>query len=136
MKIIIILLFISLTGCSSDSEPDVADPKFKSTPIWNGESQRIIITQDNGYVPPGEERYTEYDYSLDTLSQNALGKIKAINMTETNLHCANDGVTFKIEITDSSGMIDIYVSNNRKCGRDDEIIFVSTDSITEIVESL
>ena len=119
-----LFLFV-LSGCNGNS-----------TGIWSDESQRIQIIKDNGNVPSIENRYVEYDYSLDTLSTDALNKISNIKTTKDNLFCSNDGVTYEIIITDGNGMLTTYVSNNRDCGRENETSFVTVDSVQSIIDSL
>lgn len=124
--IIIITITLSIIACGDKDQG--SDSKISSSEI-----QHLQIIQDNGNVPPGENRYTEYNYDLIDLSPDALQAINEISITNENLYCSNDGVTYEVNITDSYGEIFTYVSNNRDCGRDNENAFISTEDIENLI---
>ncbi len=123
------LLF--LFGCGNTNSPN----NTTTTLISSSEIQHLQIIQDNGYFHE-TERYIDYNYSLSELSSEVLQKIDEISTTTENLYCSNDGVTYEVNITDSSGEISTYVSNNRDCGRENEIKFISVDDFEDIIVSI
>jgi len=101
--------------------------------VPSSEIEHFQLIQDNGNAAPGEDRYVEYNYSKSELSSDVLQALDGISTTTENLFCSNDGTTYEINLTDSSGDIHTYVSNNRDCGRENEIVFISIDDIEAIL---
>jgi hypothetical protein len=128
--IFIIISVMCFIGCGDSSQ----DSSSKDTGfIPSSEIEYFQIIQDNGNVPPGVDRYVEYNYPKSELSSDALQALDEISTSEENHYCSNDGVTYEVNITDSFGDVITYVSNNRDCGREDETIFISINDIEDLL---
>jgi outer membrane murein-binding lipoprotein Lpp len=130
---LVILSILYLSGCAnSDSDSDSNDRLL----VPSSEIQHLQIVQDNGNVPPGMDRFIDYSYSRNELPIDVLQKLDEISTATEDLYCSNDGMTYEINITDSLGEIFTYVSNNRDCGRENEIVFIAVDEIEHILSML
>ena len=119
-----ILFFVA---CAEDEQ---------SEPIWTDESQRIVITVDNGNVPADASRYQVYDRSLDTLSDTATSMLENMTTTGDDLFCQNDGRTYELSITDESGLETLYGSDNADCGRMEYDGFVEAEWVEDLISEL
>ncbi len=128
MLILILTIVVYLTGCGNSDSTN-----SDSTLVSPSEIEHLQIIQDNGDVPPGTDRYTEYNYPQSKMSSDVLQKIDKITPTIENLYCSNDGVTYEINITNSREEISTYVSNNRACGRENEITFISVEDVEYMI---
>jgi len=126
-KMVFVFLTLALTACGASDPGDL---------IWSLSSQRIIIVQDNGNVLHSEERYITYDYSLDSLSANSKNKLSSIRTISTRLTCQEDGTSYKLTITDGSGIGRVYYSNNTACNDTSELYFIETKDITTLIALL
>jgi hypothetical protein len=120
-----------LSGCGNSDSDSNDRPLVPSSEI-----QHLQIVQDNGNVTPGMDRYIDYSYSRNELPIDVLQKLDEISTATEDLYCVNDGVTYEIKITDSFGEIFTFLSNNRDCGRENEIYFIAVDDIEHILSML
>ena len=127
LKIVPLVLLIS--GCNDDSSSS------NEASIWDESSQRIVIIQDNGNVPNTENRFLTHDFSLDTLSTEAKEILPEIKTKNNELSCVNDGVTYVVTITDSSGLEKEYLSSNRACSNV-SAVFLDTNDLDELISVL
>ena len=130
MKLLrMIPLVLLISGCNDDSSSS------NEISIWDESSQRILIVQDNSNVPNTENRFITHDFSLDTLSPEAKDILPQIKTKNTELSCVNDGVTYEVTITDSSGLETEYLSSNRACNNVNAI-FLDTSDLDNLISVL
>lgn len=133
-----VLLMVGVTifcviGCNDSNENGSLEAAGL---IPSSEVSFLQIIQDNGNVPPGEDRYVEYNYSRSELEENMLQAIDEIPVATENLYCSDDGVTYEVNLTDFYGEVFTYVSTNRDCGGEDETAFISIEDIEELLALL
>lgn len=125
-----LLIVLLLSGCSSSDNAD------EDKRIWRDDSERIVIVQDNGNVPNGESRYVTYDYTRDTLTIEAKNILPTISSVSKDLKCDQDATTYKITVTNGSGLEKVYHSNNKACNDTKGMVFVETSEISSLIPNL
>lgn len=135
MKIVkLFWLAIVLLGCNdtSSNNKGATDELF----LWNDNAQRIVIVQDNGNTPPSEDRYVTYDYSRDTLTVEAKAFLPTMRLVTDGLSCVEDGTTYEVTVTDSSGLEQTYYSSNKACNDIEDMEFISEADIQHLIPLL
>ena len=132
-NMLILGISLAIAGCGGDSSESEADDS--SVAIWDDSSQRIVIVQEYGYVQNLNDRYTTYDYSLDTLTKEAKDALYKIRTTSSPLSCMADGTTYVVTVTDSEGLESEYLSSNMACN-DEESTYVSSSDISNFIPLL
>jgi len=127
-KMIFIISIFLLTACGGSSDPGFL--------IWSLSSQRLVIYQHNGNVPSSEERTKTYDYSLDNLPTKSKEKLSSMRTTSNSLACHIDGTSYRVTITESSGVEKIYYSSDSACNNTAEFDFIKTKDIKELITLL
>jgi len=119
---------------SSDSDKQLDQAEIYS--IWNEYSERVVFVQDNGNVIESNDRYVTYDYSRDTLTVEAKDALPVIQVVIDGLTCVEDGVTYDITVTSSSGEDKTYYSANKACDAAQELNYVKTEEISSLIPLL
>lgn len=139
MKILSYLMFVLLSACSGSSSDDPVPviPPVSSNTVWDDSSERLYIVIDNGNVASGDDRYTTYDYSRDTLNANAVTALLNLTTTTDALSCIEDGVSYEVTITDGSGLETVYLSHNSACNNiTPEGGFIQADALQMLLSLL
>ncbi len=133
LKYIIVLLFIPfLLLCSCKSEQESISIDSQNENIWKSNSRQIYILRFNGLTEDPDDRYSELDYTKESLSEEAVQKLETITTTTNNLECWNDAETYDITITNDSGNDNEYFSNNKACNDVSGKKFVSKSEVNEL----
>lgn len=101
--------------------------------LWNENSQKIVIIQDNGNVPPGSNRYVTLDYSRDSLTVEAQELLSEIGLVSDGLSCIIDGTSYKVTVTDDSGLDTVHYSNTSACNNFGDTKFLSEADIELLI---
>lgn len=119
----ILLLSVSLISCSDDSSDS-------SATVWTEQSESLTLIISNGFEP-GESESGKWTASRDTLTSEALSKLKALEVLDLTPSCYQDGATGRLSITDGDGLTRTFISEGANCN---DINFEGAVEYTELTE--
>ena len=133
---ITLLLAFMMTGCTQSTE----HIDYTTFRIWDTNSEKIEIVQNNGFVPPDTERIVRYTYTKAMLSDQSIQMLKetiAVGGGDTaEFYCMQDGVTYKLIVTDINNRVTSYRSSNLYCDKTADKKYITTTKVKQLIDLL
>lgn len=100
--------------------------------IWTGNSERIVIHQTGGATAVNKL----YDYTRDSLNDQALTVLRQIQVDNDDLQCWSDAFSYKITITDKRGRDRVYFDNVNVCNDRFDKSHIDESQINDLLRKL